>query len=239
MAIQRRTIVYDGPGGPFEGVFAWDDAVSGERPAVLIIPNVLGQKEFDNLKAEELAKLGYVALAADVFGQGKRTTHDDPDRSRYIQEMFADRPLLRDRLHASLATLKAQPEADASKTAAIGFCFGGLSVLDLARSGADVLGVVSFHGIYNRPPYDTATPMKTKVLVAHGWEDPLAKPESLQELATELTEAKADWQAIAYGHTGHAFTDAAVPYGGGFGYVESTARRSWKAMQDFLAEIFA
>ena len=123
MTIERRTIVYDGPGGPFEGVFAWDGAQTGPRPGILVIPNVLGQKEADSRKAEDLARLGYAAFACDVFGQGKRG-QPGPDFARYMNEMNADRALLRDRLAASLATMKAQDEVDEGRTAAIGFCFG-------------------------------------------------------------------------------------------------------------------
>ncbi|MDB5695295.1 MAG: carboxymethylenebutenolidase, partial [Sphingomonas bacterium] len=137
--IVRETRVYDGPGGPFEGVFAADDEVEAARPGVLICANVLGQKEADNVIAERLAGLGYVGFACDVFGQGKRAQRG-PDMRRYMDEMMADRAQLRDRLAASLAVLKDHPAVDARRTAAIGYCFGGLCVLDLARSGADLLG---------------------------------------------------------------------------------------------------
>ncbi|SEK52842.1 Dienelactone hydrolase [Sphingomonas palmae] len=240
MAVERRALIHDGPGGRFEGVFAWDDAQSGARPAVLVIPNILGQKEEDNVKAEELAALGYAAFACDVYGQGKRTQRG-PGASRYMDEMNADRALLRDRLAASLAALKAQPEVEESRTAAIGFCFGGKCVLDMARSGLDVLGGVSFHGVYDRPDYDTVSPIAAKLLICHGWDDPLGKPETVVALAQELTESGADWQLHAYGHAGHAFTDrsmkgSTIP---GVAYEERADRRSWKAMKDFLREIFA
>lgn len=240
MAIQRRTIVYDGPGGPFEGVFAWDDAITGARPGVLVIPNVLGQKEEDNVKAEELAKLGYAALACDVFGQGKRATFG-PDYAIYMNELNADRALLRDRLDASLAALKAQVEVDAATVAAAGFCFGGKCVLDMARAGLDFLGGVSFHGVYDRPDYANVDPIAAKLLVCHGWEDPIGPPESVVALGQELTAGKADWQIHMYGNAGHAFTDvsrknADMP---GVAYEERADRRSWAAMRDFLAELFA
>lgn len=239
MTIQRRTTVYDGPGGPFEGVFAWDDAASGPRPGVLVLPNVLGQKESDNAKAEDLARLGYAALAADVFGQGKRTTRESPDPAVYINALGADRPLLRDRLAASLAALQAQPEVDGDACAAIGFCFGGKCALDMARAGLAVRGVVSFHGVYDRPDYANVQPIAARVLVCHGWEDPLAPPQATVALADELNEGGADWQIHAYGHTGHAFTDAALGAGRpGFGYREAADRRSWAAMRLFLEEAF-
>nr|WP_221240579.1 dienelactone hydrolase family protein [Sphingobium boeckii] len=231
-------MVYDGPGGPFEGVVAWDDALSGPRPGVMVIPNVLGQKEFDNVRAERLAARGYVGFAVDLFGQGERTTRDDPDMMRYINLLGEDRGLLRDRLLSAHATLKSLPEVDSARTAAIGFCFGGKSVLDLARAGADVAGVVSFHGVYDAPPFPNAA-ITAKILVCHGWEDPLCPPEATVALAQELNEAGVDWQIHAYGQTGHAFTDSGLAAtGNGFGWSEAADRRSWKAMENFLEEIF-
>lgn len=239
MAIVRETRVYDGPGGPFEGVFAHDDEVEAARPGVLICANVLGQKEADNHIAERLAGLGYVGFACDVFGQGKRAQRG-PDMARYMNEMMDDRAQLRERLAASLAVLKDHPAVDARRTAAIGYCFGGLCVLDLARSGADLLGGVSFHGVFARPDYANVEPITAKLLVCHGWDDPLAPPDAVVGLATELTDAHADWQLHAYGHAGHAFTDESARDTGmpGFGYDENADRRSWAAMQGFLTKLF-
>ncbi len=239
MAIVRQVMVYDGPGGPFEGVIAYDDEVETPRPGVLVVPNVLGQKEADNQKAEELAKLGYVGFACDVFGQGKRAQRG-PDMGVHMNACLADRAQLRDRLVASLGVLKGFGHVDAGKCAAIGFCFGGLCVLDMARSGQDVLGVVSFHGVYHRPDYSNTVPIGPKVLVCHGWDDPLAKPDQTVALAQELTEGQADWQLHAYGNTGHGFTDPSARDLGipGVGYQEASDRRSWRAMRDFLAELF-
>ena len=240
MAVTRRTLIHDGPGGTFEGVFAWDDAQQGTRPGILVIPNILGQKEEDNATAEALAALGYAAFACDVYGRGKRTQRG-PEASRYMDEMNADRALLRERLDASLTALKAQAEVDASRTAAIGFCFGGKCVLDMARSGLDVLGGVSFHGVYDRPDYDNVSPITSKLLICHGWDDPLGKPETVVALGQELTDSGADWQIHAYGHAGHAFTDRSMKGSTtpGVAYEERADRRSWQAMQNFLAELFA
>lgn len=240
MAIVRQTLVYDGPGGPFEGVIAWEDEVETARPGVLVCPNILGQKESDNRKAEDLAKLGYVALACDVYGQGKRKTRDSDNVAEYMNALNADRTLLRDRLSASLEALRGFPAVDPAKVAAIGFCFGGKCVLDMARSRLPILGGVSFHGVYDQPDYANAQPITAKLLVCHGWEDPLATPEQMVALGRELTEAKADWQIHAYGNAGHAFTDIdlARPAAPGIAYEERADRRSWKAMSDFLAELF-
>lgn len=240
MAIERQTIVYDGPGGPFEGVAAFDTAWESPRPGVMIVPNVLGEKEQDRVVAERLAALGYVGFVADTYGQGKRTTRESPDSTLYMNQLNADRALLRDRLHASVAALKGLPPVDAAKTAAIGYCFGGKSVIDLARSGGDVMGIVAFHGIFDPPGYDYPKPIAAKLLICHGWNDPLAPPEAVTALAAELTEAGADWQLHGYGNAGHAFSDPSMKGSPrpGFGYDEAADQRSWQAMRNFLDELF-
>ena len=240
MTIIRQTITYDGPGGPFEGVLAYDDEVEARRPGVMVVPNVLGLKEADIVKAEDLARLGYVGFAADVFGQGRRKTRTSDSVAEYMDELNADRALLRDRLAASLATLQDCPQVDPAKCAAIGFCFGGKCVLDMARAGLDVLGVVSFHGVYDAPDYAPVQPIAARVLVCHGWDDPLGPPAMVTALAAELTAGGADWQIHGYGHAGHGFTDASMTGGGrpGFGYDERADRRSWAAMQGLLRELF-
>ncbi|RSU78439.1 carboxymethylenebutenolidase [Sphingomonas sp. S-NIH.Pt3_0716] len=238
MVLTRQTIIHDGPGGPFESVAVVDDAAAGPVPGILLVPNVLGTKEADFLYAEKVAALGYAVLVADVFGQGKRTTREDPDAGRYMNELNADRALLRERMLSGHALLKDMPAVDAARTAAIGFCFGGKCVLDLARAGADIAGGVSFHGVYEAPPFPNAT-ITAKLLVCHGWEDPIAPPEATIGLAKELTEAGCDWQIHAYGHTGHAFTDESVHMPEkGLAYSPDADRRSFRAMVNFLEELF-
>ena len=240
--IEKKSVVYDGPGGPFEGVYAWDSDISVSRPGVLVVPNVLGQTAADTNKAVALAELGYAALACDLFGQGKRTAFGAPNMQQYTDELSADRTLLRDRLAASLAALSAQTEVDSAKLAAIGFCFGGKGVLDMARAGLGMLGGVSFHGVYDRPDYQNVTPITSKLLVCHGWDDPLGGPNTVMTLGQELTDGAADWQIHLYGRAGHAFSDVdlkGVDLGmPGFGYDVSADMRSWKAMSDFLKELF-
>jgi dienelactone hydrolase len=237
MSITRTVIVQDMAGDPFEHVAVADDAV-GPRPGILLFPNVLGAKETDFAYAEKVAALGYAVLVADVFGQGKRTTRADPDAGRYMAQLNADRALLRDRVNSAHALLKGLDGVDATRTAAIGFCFGGKCVLDLARSGADIAGGVSFHGVYEAPPFPNAT-ITAKLLVCHGWDDPIAPPEATVGLARELTEAGCDWQIHAYGGTGHAFTDEGVNMPEkGLAYSADADRRSFRAMTDFLGELF-
>jgi len=146
---------------------------------------------------------------------------------------------LQSRLLAALSCLREQPEVDAAQTAAIGFCFGGLSVLDIARTGEDIAGVVSLHGLFVPPGNTAGNRIKAKVLALHGWEDPLAKPDEVEALANELTAMGADWQVHAYGNTTHAFTNPnADDWEGGKQYNENADRRSWLATQNFLAELF-
>jgi dienelactone hydrolase len=237
MAITRQTVVHEIDGAPFESVAFTDDA-GGVKPGVLLFPNVLGIKEADFSYAEMVAELGYSVLVADVFGQGKRTSREEPDAGRYMNEMNADRAMMRDRVNAAHAVLKSLPQVDAGRTAAIGFCFGGKCVLDLARSGADIAGGVSFHGVYDAPPFPNAR-IGAKLLICHGWDDPIAPPEATVALARELTDAGCDWQIHAYGHTGHAFTDHAVNMPEkGLAYNAEADRRSFRAMADFLGEVF-
>ena len=236
MTIRTRTVEYGGPGGPFEGVFVWDDAARAPHPGVIVFHNVMGLKAFDVDKAKALAALGYVAFAADVYGKGKRPV-DREEAFAIGGEASGDRRVLQGRLLAALAAIRAQPETDAIHIAAIGYCLGGKCALDLARSGADVDGVVSFHGVYDPPPFANADPIGAKVLVLHGWDDPYCPPDATVALAAELTEAKADWQIHAYGQTGHAFTspDASGP---GLAYQPDSDRRSWRAMRHFLDDLW-
>ena len=236
MALAKRYVEYDGPGGPFEGCLVWDDAGGAPRPGVLVFPNVMGPKAFDEEKAEALAALGYVGFVADVYGKGKRPTERD-EAFALMTEAATDRKVLQGRILAALATLAAQPEADAGRSAALGFCFGGKCVLDLARSGAQVRGVASFPGLYDAPPFANAANIPAKVLVLHGFDDPLAPPAAMVALGHELTEGGADWQLHAYGHAGHAFTGPGS-HGPGLAYQPDADRRSWQALRNFLGELF-
>jgi dienelactone hydrolase len=235
MAISRQVIIHEGPGGSFESMWV-GDAEGGTKPGILLFPNILGTKEWDFAKAEELAALGYTVLVTDLYGQGKRGT-DMESGMLLMAEINDDRTVMRTRLLDALAMLKGLPAVDTARLAAIGFCLGGKCVLDLARAGADIKGAVSFHGVYDAPPFPNA-PMTAKLLVCHGWNDPLAAPDTLVGLANELTGAGVDWQIQAYGQTGHAFTAKNLPLDETktFGFQPDTYRRSWKAMTDFLAE---
>lgn len=237
MSIQRQTIIHEGPGGPFEST-AVGDPDAGVQPGLLLFPNFFGTKEWDFAKAEELARMGFKVLVVDYYGRGKRGT-DMESSSALMHELVTDRAAMRDRLLDALAQLKMLPGVDGARCGAIGFCLGGKCVLDLARGGGDIVAGVSFHGVYDAPPFPNAA-IKAKLLVCHGWNDPLCPPEATVALGNELTAAGVDWQLIAYGHTGHAFTANDVPLDEAktFGFQPVTNRRSWQAMKDFFAEVF-
>lgn len=235
MTVETRVIEYDAPGGTFQGVIAVDTAIAGPRPGILVAANFMGQSDFDVERAQRFAAMGYVGFAIDMYGKGRRGT-DMESAVALMDEAGADRHVLQARIGAALALLKGQSEVDPSKTGAIGFCFGGKCVLDLARSGADVGGVVSFHGVYDAPAFANA-PITAKVLVCHGWDDPLCPPDAMVGLGNELNASGVDWQIHAYGQTGHSFTapGANMP---GMAYSEAADGRSWHAMKNFFAEIF-
>lgn len=219
----------------FIGKLSWDDQTDHQRPGILIAPAFGGLGPFEEERARELAALGYAVLAVDYYGDGKRAA-DEAEAFALMGQLEADRPLLARRMNAALETLKAQELVDANRVGAMGYCFGGKCVLDLARSGAQFEAVVSFHGVYN-PPGAERRKIAPSALVLHGWEDPLAQPSQLMELTAELTETCDDWQVLAFGHTGHAFTNpnARAPEAG-MVYSEDATRRSWRAMTDFFEE---
>ncbi|MCX7115441.1 MAG: dienelactone hydrolase family protein [Gammaproteobacteria bacterium] len=218
---------------------AYDDRIQEPRPAVLVAHDWSGRNAFACQKAEQLAKLGYVGFAIDLYGQG-RTGSTNEEKMALMEPLMADRRLLRARMLAALGAVSELPEVDSQRVAAIGFCFGGLSVLDLARSGAKVNGVVSFHGLLNQPEELHAHPIGAKVLVLHGYDDPMVTPVAVNAFADEMTRAGVDWQVHMYGQTQHAFTnplahDAAL----GTMYNEQAERRSMQSMVYFLDELFS
>ncbi len=238
LSIQTRTIEYLDGDTVLEGLLAWDDADDKPRPGILVSHAWGGRSDFEDNKARKLAELGYVGFALDNYGKGIRGSNPE-ENDALMRPLLDDRPALQQRLIASLATLRSQPEVHERRVAAIGFCFGGLCVLDLARSGEELAGVVSFHGLF-RPPGNTAgNRVKAKVLALHGWDDPMVTPDQVTALAAELTEMGADWQIHGYGNTLHAFTNpAANDPANGTVYDATADHRSWAAMQEFLSELF-
>lgn len=237
MSIQTRTVEYTDGDTVFEGYLAYDDTKSGPQPAVAIAHAWAGRDEFECGRARALAELGYVGFAMDFYGKGVLGSGPE-ENAKLMQPFLEDRPMLQRRLQLGLETLRGQAEADKRRMAAIGYCLGGLCVLDLARIGADLRGVVSFHGIFSPPGNTQGNKIATKVLALHGDMDPMAPREQVVEFEKELTEAGADWQIHVYGNTWHAFThpQANNPELGAI-YNETAERRSWMAMRNFLAEI--
>lgn len=238
--IQTEKIKYQHSksGDVFVGFMCWDDAIEGERPGVLVAHTFKGQSDFELGKAKDLAEMGYVGFALDMYGEGKRAT--TPEAADALMQPFLDdRVLLLNNISLAFETLKNHSKVDSSKCGGIGFCFGGKCMLDLARSGSNIDGVVSFHGIYDEPGIDYKVDIQSSVLVLHGWDDPLANPDSTVALGNELTKRKADWQILAFGHTGHAFTNPAAKFPeNGMFYQEISNKRAWQAMITFFQEVF-
>lgn len=198
----------------------------------------MGRSELELGFARRLAERGYAAFVADLYGREHIGRPREECRA-LMMELLGDRGLLRERLLAVLETARDQPEVDGARVAAIGFCFGGLCALDLARSGAEVEGVASFHGLLKPPPLP-AIPISARVLVLHGWDDPLAPPDDVEALAAELSAAGADWQIHAYGGVMHGFTNPnARDPAAGILYDARAASRSWASLEAFLEECFA
>lgn len=232
-------LAYDHEGTELEAHLAIPEG--NERlPAVLVCHAFSGQSDLERGKAERLAgELGYLGAALDLYGRGVRGSN--PAESGQLMMPFRkDRAFLRRRLLAGLDAVRAHPRVDPARVAAIGLCFGGLCALDLARSGADLRGVCAFHGLLGAPEGLEVGPFVAKVLVLHGHDDPLAPPEQVLALETELTRHGADWQVHVYGGTQHAFTNpAANDAARGTVYEPRADRRSWIAMKSFLEELFA
>jgi len=230
---ETRTIAVDGVKHELVS-----DGRGAARPGVLIFPTVMGISDLERGFAERLVGNGYSVLLADLYG--RRFTPDQRGEAvSAMQGLRSDRAALRDRLLGVLGAAIQQDAIDDERVAAIGFCFGGQNALDLARAGAPVAGVASFHGLFD-PPGLPPQPITAKVAAYHGWDDPLVTPDAVVALGKELTEAGCDWQIHAFGHVGHGFTNpgatGAMP---GIKFDERTSRRAWAACDAFLVECFA
>ena len=238
-AIKTRDVEYRQGDTVLEGYVAWDDAAPAKRPGILVVHEWTGINAYIRRRVEQLAGLGYVAFAADVYGKGVRPATRQAaaaEAGRYK----GDRPLLRARVRAGLEELRRQPGVDAGRIAAIGYCFGGTAALELARSGADVLGVVSFHGGLDTPTPGDAKNVKARLLVLTGADDPNVPPSQVSAFEDEMRAAKVDWQLVAYSGAVHGFTnpDNGSDPSRGVAYDAAADRRSWIAMKDFFAELF-
>ena len=222
-----------------EGYIAFDDSIAGKRPGILIFPQWTGPSDHERTAARDLAKLGYVAMVADVYGKGIRPPapkESGAEMSKYM----TNRPLLRARAKAGFDRLSQDQNVNTAKLATIGYCFGGAGVLELGRQGADVKAIVSFHGSLSNPAPEDAKNIKAKVLVLHGADDPAVPAKEVDAFKAEMKEAKSDLQFVAYSGTVHSFTqtNAGNDNSRGSAYNAVSAKRAWIAMQDFLKETF-
>ena len=237
-AVRTETVEYKHGDVTLEGHLAYDDSMQGPRPAVLVVHQWKGLGDYEKKRAEMLAKLGYVVFAVDIYGKGVRPK-DAEEASATAGKYKKDRDLLRARVNAGLDTLRKQKNVDTKHIAAIGYCFGGTTVIELARSGADIAGVVSFHGALDSPKPEDGKNIKARVLALHGADDPFVPEKDVAAFATEMRDAKADWQLIQYGGAVHSFTDwGADGSMKGAQYNERVDKRSWEDMKQFFAEIF-
>ena len=238
--IVTKSVEYRDGDAVLEGYLAWDNATTAKRPGVLVVHEWTGLNDYAKSRCRQLAELGYVAFAVDMYGKGIRpqTTEEAAQQASIYR---SDRQLMRRRVTAGLDVLRSNELCDNSRIAAIGYCFGGGTVLELARSGADINGVVSFHGNLDTPDPSDAKNIKCKILVCHGADDPFTTFDQIKAFMDEMRAANVDYQFIMYSGAVHSFTN---PNSGndpskGVAYNASADRRSWQHMKDFFAEIFA
>lgn len=237
--LQEEIIEYKHGDTILEGYLVYDDSIEGKRPAVLVVHEWKGMGSYEKMRAKQLANLGYVAFALDMYGKGIRPETRE-EAAKQATTYRSDRQLMRERANAGLKTLRQHKLTDPRHIAAIGYCFGGGVVLELARSGADIPGVVSFHGNLDTPDPTDANNIKAKVLVLHGADDPHVPEAHVTAFKDEMSTAGVDWQMVLYGGAVHSFTNpaAGTDPSAGAAYNEHADRRSWAIMKLFFEEIF-
>lgn len=235
--IRTQRVEYTHNGQVLEGYLAYNPALSSLRPGVLVIHEWTGINPYIESRTRQLAEMGYVAFAPDIYGKGVRP--QPPAAAQEAGKYYGDRELAKGRLMAGLNVLREQINVDPERLAAIGYCFGGTMALELARSGADLKGFVSFHGGLN-PTEDEGRNIQGKVLVLHGADDPFVSQENIEGFKAEMNTGKVDWQMVYYSGAVHAFTnpDSGSDNSTGAAYNADADRRSWEVMKSFFAEIF-
>ncbi|MDA8095310.1 MAG: dienelactone hydrolase family protein [Betaproteobacteria bacterium] len=238
--LETRLVEYRQQATVLEGFLAYEKRGPGRRPGILVVHEWNGVGRHVKERAEQLARLGYVAFAADLYGKGVRP--DNPADAAATANIYKnDRVLLRARVRAGLEELCRQENVDPARIAAIGYCFGGMAALELARSGADLKGVVSFHGALDTPTPQDAKNIHAKVLALHGADDPWVPPAQVAQFEEEMRTGNVDWQLVKYAKAVHSFTnrEAGDDPTRGAAYNADADRRSWEHMKSFFSEIFA
>jgi dienelactone hydrolase len=237
-----KSVDYTSQGVTFKGYLAYDENLTGKRPGVLVVHEWWGLNDYARKRAQMLADLGYVALAVDMYGDGKTAMHPD-DAGKFSSELMKNFDVTRARFLAAMEFLKQQPMVDSTRIAAIGYCFGGGVVLNMARQGADLKGVASFHGSLTAVKPAQLGMVKAKVLVLHGADDKFIKPEQIDAFRKEMSDAKVDYQFISYPGAVHSFTSPdADALGKKFNmpiaYNTDADKKSWDELKMFLKKIF-
>jgi dienelactone hydrolase len=238
--IRQEPIEYRQGDTVLAGVAVYDDSTDAKRPGILVVHQWKGLGDYELRRATMLAQLGYVAFCADIYGKGVRASNPE-DAAKLAGKYKGDRALLRARVDAALNQMKRLSRVDSGKTAAIGYCFGGTTVLELARSGAPVLGVVSFHGGLGTATPEDARNIRSRVLALHGADDPFVPLPEVEGFMKEMRDANVDWQLTSFGGAVHSFTDAGAGSDNskGAAYNAKADKRSWESMQSFFKELFA
>ncbi len=239
-ALEVSTVEYDARGDVLEGYLAFDASREGRLPAVIVVHEWWGLDDHARKAADRLAALGYVAFALDMYGKGYHTS--DPAQAGEWAGSIRNRPgIAKSRFEAAIEVLKVHDKVDPDRVAAMGYCFGGTVVLEMARMGVDLKGVVSFHGGLGSNVPDSEYNLKSKVLVLHGAEDPLVPDSEVVTFIGEMRKAEADWQLVHYGGALHSFTNPAADYYGmdATAYDPDADKRSWEAMKTFLQEVLS
>jgi len=229
----------DEKGTPLHGYVVYDDAISGNRPGVIVVHDWRGLTDTTKVRCDMLAKLGYIAFAADIYGKDI-SSQGPPEWGKEASIYKNDRGLFRERARAAYQAFLKQPELDPTRVAAIGYCFGGTGVIEMARDGLDLKGVVTFHGGLDARPLSPGASIKTRVLALCGADDPFEKPDDMKAFEQQLRDNNVDYEIVMYGHAVHAFTDPGVDalHLDGAKYNAAADKRSWQAMRDFFSEIF-
>ena len=237
--LKKQVLDYQQGDTTLEGYLVYDDAIEGKRPGIIVVHDWMGFGPYGNGRAEQLAQLGYTAFAVDIYGKGVRPKNQD-EAGQQAGIYKGDRKLMRARAKAGLDALLAQPTVDPRHVAAIGYCFGGTTVLEMARAGMPLAGAVSFHGGLSTPMPAQKDGLKAKILALHGADDPFVPPSEVEDFQKEMNSAGADWQMMYYSGAVHSFTspDAGNDNSKGAAYNEKADQRSWEAMKQFFSEIF-